>query len=189
MKPFIETFTGETFSPLRPDPAMINIKDIAHALANQARFAGHSRFRYSVAEHSVRVSELITDWGYPTWHALWGLLHDASEAYLIDLPTPLKMTKALGEPYRRVEECLMREIVRRFGLRPESEPQCVREADESLLATEVRDLMHGERSYWKKINAKPIPDRIRPWSADVAEFEFIRRFHLLGGANERSSLY
>jgi hypothetical protein len=50
-----------------------------------------------------------------------------------------------------------------------------------LLATEVRDLMHGDRLHWKKIQAKPLPERIRPWGADVAEYEFIRRYRHLTG--------
>lgn len=180
MKPFIETFTGHTFSPLEPDADEIRIEDIAHALANQGRFSGHTRFRYSVGEHSVRVSELISEWGWADDVALWGLLHDASEAYLVDLPTPLKLTREIGEPYRVAEEKLMIAVCARFGL-PALEPVVVRTADVAMLATEVRDLMHGDRSYWKKITAEPIGTRIRPWGADVTEYEFLRRFYELGG--------
>lgn len=180
MKPFIETFTGHTFSPLEPDADEIRIEDVAHALANQGRFSGHTRFRYSVGEHSVRVSELISEWGWSDDVALWGLLHDASEAYLVDLPTPLKLTREIGEPYRAAEEKLMIAVCARFGL-PVLEPVVVRIADVVMLATEVRDLMHGDRSYWKKITAEPIGTRIRPWSADVTEYEFLRRFYELGG--------
>ena len=78
-----------TTSPRRwagPNPDDIRIEDIAHALSNQCRFAGHAREFYSVAEHSVHVSQLCLP-----EHALWGLLHDASEAYLVDLPRPLKL--------------------------------------------------------------------------------------------------
>src|ERR1017187_10636100 len=77
----ITTFSGIHFWPLLPNPADIRIEDIAHALSNQCRFAGHAREFYSVAEHSVRVSQLC-----PPEDALWGLLHDASEAYLTDVP-------------------------------------------------------------------------------------------------------
>jgi|SRR5580700_10100746 5'-deoxynucleotidase YfbR-like HD superfamily hydrolase len=180
MKPFIETFTGVTFSPLAPSVTEMWIEDIAHALANQGRFSGHTRFRYSVGEHSVRVSELIEEWGHPRIFALWGLLHDASEAYLVDLPTPLKDTPSIGEPYKRAEIALMQAVCCRFGL-PIIEPAVVRKADASMLATEVRDLMHGDRDYWKKITAEPIGTRIRPWGADVTEYEFLRRFEQLGG--------
>lgn len=74
----------------------------------------------------------------------------------------------------------MVEVCRAFGL-PVKEPAAVRIADAVLLATEVRDLMHGERDYWKKIQAWPLTERIRPWSPDVAEYEFLRRYRELGG--------
>lgn len=180
VKPFIETFTGKTFAPLSPNFADICIEDIAHALANQSRFSGHTRFRYSVGEHSVRVSELLRDVGCDAWLQLWGLLHDASEAYLVDLPTPLKVDPVFAKVYRRAERRLMRAVCKRFGL-PAKEPVSVRVADQRMLATEVRDLMHGDREYWKKINAKPWPERMRPWGADVAEFEFLRTYRLLTG--------
>lgn len=178
MKPFIETYTGRTFCPLSPVAEEINVQDIAHALANQGRFSGHTRFRYSVAEHSVRVAEALCKSGPAV--QLWGLLHDASEAYLVDLPTPLKVHTSLKDAYARAERRLMRAICRRFGL-PLEEPQAVRLYDAVLLATEVRDLMHGDRNYWSKIHAEALPGRIRPWGPDVAEYEFLRLFELLGG--------
>jgi hypothetical protein len=79
----ITTFSGVLFRPLLPNPDDIRIADIAHALSQQYRFAGHTRTFYSVAEHSVRVSLLCR----PD-DALWGLLHDASEAFLTDVPAP-----------------------------------------------------------------------------------------------------
>jgi uncharacterized protein len=182
MKPFIETFTGRTFSPLAPVFADIRIEDIAHALANQSRFSGHTRFRYSVGEHSVRVAELIEELGYDVPTQLWGLLHDASEAYLVDLPTPLKINGLIGLEYQKAERRLMRAVCRRFSL-PTREPAVVRLADARMLATEVRDLMHGDRDYWKKINAEPVWGRIRPWSPDVVKHEFLRTFERLGGSN------
>ena len=177
---FIETFSGHTFAPLEPVFADIRIEDIAHALANQGRYSGHTRFRYSVGEHSVRVSEAIQAAGHAAMVQLWGLLHDASEAYLVDLPRPLKLTKEIGEPYRIVERRLMLAVCKRFSL-PPREPAAVRKYDERLLATEVRDLMHGDRDYWKKITAVPLFERIRPWGADVAEYEFLRRYRALTG--------
>lgn len=180
MKPFIETYMGETFSPLKPDPDQINIEDIAHSLARQCRFTGHSVFFYSVAEHSVRVAELLEKQGWERMTCLWGLLHDASEAYLVDLPTPLKRSPSIGLPYQRAERHLMWAVCERFGL-PISQPAVVGEADAILLATEVRDLMHGHRDYWRKIQAEPMAERIRPWSPEVAEYEFDRKFYELGG--------
>jgi hypothetical protein len=53
---FIHTYTGKHFYPLTPDAALIDLRDVAHSLSMQARFAGHTRDFYSVAEHCVRVS-------------------------------------------------------------------------------------------------------------------------------------
>lgn len=181
-KPFIETYTGGTFAPLDPVFADIKIEDIAHALSNQCRFSGHCRERYSVAEHSVRVSDFLGSEDYPASVQLWGLLHDASEAYLVDLPTPLKQDPTIGYAYQKAEARLMRAVCQAFSL-PEKEPAAVRAADAILLATEVRDLMHADRPYWKKLTASALPERIRPWSAHVAESEFLRRFRELGGVS------
>ena len=88
------TYTGKEFYPLDPNPADIDIKDIAHALSNCCRFAGHIKSFYSVAQHSVIVSELCEP-----ENALAGLLHDASEAYLSDIARPVKYTEQM-EGYR-----------------------------------------------------------------------------------------
>ena len=178
---FIETFMGKTIDPTDPHTFEIDIKDIAHALSLQCRFSGHCPAHYSVAEHSVRVSEHLEDLGASKEICLWGLLHDASEAYLVDLPRPLKEHTELGRAYRLAESNLQRVICACFGL-PEQEPDEVWRADDALLATEVRDLMRGYRPYWDKIESPPLPDRIRPWQTIVAEKEFLSKFDALGGA-------
>lgn len=116
-EPFIETYSGVRFCPLAPEVSKIRIHDIAHALSNQCRFSGHVRHFYSVAEHSVRVSRLLEK-RVPKNRRIWlkGLLHDASEAYLVDLPTPLKANGKIGEEYREAEGRLMALIWERFAL-------------------------------------------------------------------------
>src|ERR1019366_6268112 len=83
-KSAIRTYTGILFDFEEPEASPIRIEDIAHALSLLCRFAGHCKEFYSVAEHSVRVS-----YACPEEHALWGLMHDASEAYCVDVPRPL----------------------------------------------------------------------------------------------------
>ena len=85
----IQTFTGIGFDPINPDPKLIKIEDIAHALSNQCRFSGHARSFYSVAQHSAHCAEIAClASNAPLARAM--LLHDASEAYLLDMPRPLK---------------------------------------------------------------------------------------------------
>ena len=171
----IETRSGILFRPLSPNAQDIRIEDIAHALSNQCRFSGHTRVPYSVAEHSVRVSWLLQDWGYDKAIQFWGLMHDAAEAYLVDLPTPLKMDPRLAF-YKEAEANLMRVICARFGMCA-SEPSAVRRADGVLLATEVRDMMHGEKTHWAKLQRVPLVDyRIDPLGQIQARELFLSRF-------------
>ena len=155
-----------------PRPEEINVIDIAHSLANQCRYAGHCREFYSVAQHSVIVSRIV-----PLEFQLWGLLHDAAEAYLVDLPRPLKRFSAIGDAYRVVERRLMLAVCERFGLEND-EPWCVHVADDVALMTEKRDLMPG---LWKwRETAQPLVETIKPQSPAEAEGEFLGRAGELG---------
>jgi hypothetical protein len=134
---WIQTFTGVEFYPLDPRPEEICIEDIAHALSNQCRYSGHVKHFYSVAEHSIRVLELCPR----EWHA-WALLHDAAEAYLVDLPRPVKRYSEIGRLYREAEDLLMIAICERFGLTwQDPMPEPVERADKAMLWVESRDLM------------------------------------------------
>lgn len=174
---FIELASGRAFRPLSPDPGAIEIEDIAHALSNQCRFSGHTRVHYSVAEHSVRVCNLLHDWGCSKEIQLWGLLHDATEAYLVDIPSPLKHTEAF-RGYRVAEKALMLAVCTRFGL-PVDQPSEVTKADLVLLATEARDLMPYVPAHWKGLPEEPMRDLVVPWSSSQARWKFIRCFEEL----------
>ena len=183
MSGYIETYTGKKFFPLDPRVDDIVIDDIAHALSHQCRFSGHTARFYSVAEHCVRVSEYIEKRGYDRTAQMWGLMHDASEAYLVDLPSPLKALDGLGSAYRIAERNLMLVICERFGL-PAVQPECVTEADLRLLATEARDLMPFVESTWAPQKLpRPLYGPILPWAASTAKAAFLSRFaRLRGGA-------
>ncbi len=168
---WIQTFTGRQFYPLQPRGADIDIRDIAHALSLQCRFNGHCRVFYSVAEHSVRVSQAV-----PPGDALWGLLHDAAEAYLSDLPRPVKSQMPL---FSELEDQLLDVLLRHFGLALPM-PAAVRAADEQLLMTEARDVMAPAPAPWG-IDAAPLPGRIEPWSPAQAEAAYLKRFAELTG--------
>ena len=163
------TFTGRRYWPADPRPGDFDIRDIAHALANQCRFGGHVRRFYSVAEHSVRVS-LECEPG----DELWGLLHDASEAYLVDVPRPAKCRMP---EYKRMEERMMHAICKQFGL-PFRMPDSVKRAGEALLSTEARDLMPPEsvKDWYLPVPALPHHALVAPMSPEEAEREFLIRF-------------
>jgi uncharacterized protein len=194
---FIRTYTGRRFWPLDPRAEEIFIEDIAHHLANECRFTGATYCHYSVAEHSVRVSKLAEQLILKQNRtrgarvitsareiALWGLLHDASEAYLKDIASPVKRAPGLGELYRAIEKQLMGEVIARFDLMPH-EPAVVKEADNILFATEMRDLMdvvEGTEDQWHCAGFARLPERIYPMDAQRAEVEFLRRFEALNMA-------
>lgn len=167
----IQVYTGRFFDVLNPRPEDIDIRDIAHALSLQCRYGGHVERFYSVAQHSVLVSSLV-----PAEDALWGLLHDASEAYLVDLPRPVKHNTGIGTVYREIEEKIMPAMAERFGL-PWPEPPSIFIADNRLLFTEKRDLLKPGLEWGMAM--EPYPFRIEPWPPEVAESRFKKRFREL----------
>jgi 5'-deoxynucleotidase YfbR-like HD superfamily hydrolase len=166
---WIQTFTGRRFLPRAPRPDDFDIRDVAHSLSLLCRFNGHCRVFYSVAEHSVRVSRVC-----PADAALWGLLHDLGEAYIGDLPRPIKPMFAAFE---EVEARLLQTAAEAFNL-PWPMPPSVRRADDVLLATEARDLMAEPPEPWGHREA-PLPERITPLSPGDAERAFMERFEEL----------
>lgn len=174
----IQVYGGTSIDPLNPTEDEINIESIAHSLAHQCRFAGHLDVFYSVAEHSVRVSEVV-----PQEDKLWGLLHDASEAYLVDVPSPLK-NALFGDQYKRIEKNLMKVITTKYGLQ-ETMPDSVLRADNSLLGTEARDLLNTGTdelftSLWKSWLHEPVlPNRIIPLQPKAAKSLFLAHFYTL----------
>ena len=181
---WIQTYSGRRFTPTNPNPDAIVIQDIAHALSMQCRFSGHVKRFYSVAQHSVLVSYICN-----FEDALWGLMHDATEAYLIDVPRPLKRSGKF-DAYLEFEHKMQLAICKRFVL-PEKEPESVKIADTILLATEARDLMSPLRSDWIQ-DVNPLPFNIDPLGPIEAKDLFMRRFFELSnmpGAYEHYLYY
>lgn len=142
-----------------------DIEEIAHALSHLCRFTGHTRKHYSVAQHSVHVANLV-----PTGYQLEALLHDASEAYLGDVSSPLK---ALLPDYKRIEQSVEYGIARHFALAYPQTP-CIKEADLRMLVTEKRDLMpHIQYDSVCWPSHKPAPFKVVPWTAEKAKREFL----------------
>lgn len=182
---WIQTYLGKQFWPLDPQHEDIEIVDIAHALSNLCRYGGHSNWFYSVAQHCVLVSETV-----PPEFALYGLLHDASEAYLIDVPRPIKHAVGM-ETYRRAEARLEEVIYERFGL-----PRLgmdglgyLKTADNQLLRTEQRDLMKPAPAAWEDNRVGALEGRIIPLLPEGAKALYLSRFHKLTGAFKGSPDY
>src|SRR3954453_5398176 len=115
--PYLQTVSGRWVNPFEPDPDQLEIGDIARALANQCRFGGHCRVFYSVAQHSVIVSELVEERGGDAEDVFAALMHDASEAYLGDMPHPLKHRSELGAAFKAAEQRLEAVIGERFAIK------------------------------------------------------------------------
>lgn len=160
---WMQTFTGRKFYPLDPKPENINLRDIAHALALQCRFGGHCQVFYSVAEHSVRVANELAD-----EHKAWGLMHDAAEAYLTDIPRPIK--GRFGD-YRKFEARLLEAVAERFNLGP-GPGDTVMNMDNTMLATEARDLLGPAPDMWSPL-PDPLPGKIVPVDWVDAEHLFL----------------
>lgn len=178
---WIQTHSGRRFNPTNPYVDAIVIQDIAHALSMQCRFSGHCKKFYSVAQHSVLVSYICD-----SKDALWGLLHDASEAYLVDVPRPLKRSGKF-EAYIEFEAKMQEAICRRFGL-PLQEPPSVKKADAVLLTTEARDLMSPLHPDWVQA-VEPLPFLIEAWDHDKAKDMFMKRFFELTTGDSAASHY
>ena len=166
---WIQTFTGRQFRPQEPAVEDFDIRDVAHALSMLCRFNGHCRQFYSVADHSVRVCDIC-----PPEARLWGLLHDLGEAYIGDLPRPIK---PLFPEFERIEDNLLQQAARAFGLGWPM-PAAVRTADDILLATEARDLMEEPPASWG-LTQGPLVERIEPLDPASAEQAFLERFERL----------
>lgn len=175
---WIHTYTGVQFWPLDPREDEIKIEDIAHALSLICRYGGHCKTFYSVAQHSVLVSK-ICHWRY----ALAGLLHDATEAYCGDVVRPLKpyLTN-----YQSIEARLSYVIGNKFGIHFGNYYKQIKKADDTLLCTEVRDIIPSQTVNWKLTTIrKALPGKIVPLSAIKAEALFLERFHYLYGKEQK----
>ena len=167
----IQLHSGNYLDLLKPRPDDIHIKDIAHALSNICRFTGHTSMFYSVAQHSMLVSELVED---PMLRKA-ALLHDAAEAYIGDVSTPLK--RIIEPIYKEIESRLEAAIAERFSISC-SKHQAVKQADLIALVTEKRDLMiknDEDADFWPELSLiTPHQTKIHPLPPEVACQSYLR---------------
>ena len=169
---FMQTFTGRKYWPCNPVPNEVFIEDIAHALSLQCRYAGHCLRFYSVAEHSVLIARHLAAKHAPEV-ALAGLLHDASEAYCVDIPRPLKpyLTN-----YKDIEERNWKAIAARYRLSSEIHAE-VHDADNRIIADELANLV--PMAWHARYAGQELGVNLRYWSPEKAEVEFLATFDAL----------
>jgi len=170
-EPYIITYTGRKICPVNPEPEQICIEDIAHSLAYKCRFNGHTRHYFSVAQHSIIVSNFCT-------HKLCGLLHDAAEAYLSDVATTVKH---LFPTMRYAEEILQETIDYKFGLdvSPDIRDN-VKLVDKAVLKLEWDALITNPNKYPLSVDMEGVPElhwQLNGYFMPVeAERVFLKRF-------------
>lgn len=196
---WMQTFTGKAIDPMNMCPEDVSFHDIAHSLAYQTRYAGHFPKHYSIAEHCVLIHDFIQAWersesldaicppNQNTELALWGLLHDASEAYLVDVPRPVKVhLPQYKEIEARVQSKIITAARRYVGVLSACEPLHVQFLDRQILVYEVVAAW-GDRAHkeWFELYGRPRQD-LRPyltpkfWKPERARYEYEKRLAAYG---------
>lgn len=171
---WIQTYTGKKFSFIDPQPESIDIIDIAHSLANQCRFTGHTCSFISIAQHSIHVADLC-----PEKLAGQGFAHDFSESVLGDITRPLKfyLAETFGSKFTKFIKKIEQVFALKFGF-PYPFDKEIKFFDLVALATEKRDLMSREPEPWIEL---PRPDReeIITVGPESAKGMFLKRYREL----------
>lgn len=167
--PVIRTFSGNWVNVFDPQEDQITIEDIAHGLSNLCRYGGHTRVFYSVAQHSIHCAEVLRNSNTSLQQQFDALMHDASEAYLMDFPRPIKLKMP---EYKVIEHGLMKVIAQKFGVQYPFKgadsfgfSPVVKDADEHMLSLEWESLMLG------------IHNKVKPVSSEKAKDRFLNRFY------------
>lgn len=170
MEPYIETYSGIRFYYDDIKPEMIKIYDIAHALSQICRFTGHTKEFYSVAQHSVLVCDAQTTLA----EKRAGLLHDATETYVNDLPSPMKVCVNLGD-YKKLENQIHAVINEKYHVNDGMTPN-IKKADLAALFTEKRDVLNRPSDWgWGK-DIVMFKEKIIPLQPKEAKELFLTRF-------------
>lgn len=170
---YIETYTGRPFFPLHPDPKDVSIIDIAHAQSNQCRYSGHTTWFYSTAQHCCLLADYVEKQmkGTPL-DCLQILMHDAAEAYLVDIPRPVKQFM----PEFRVWDIAINNCIRSWlGLENESIPTWQDDIDSRIIVDERAQIMSDSGNDWGH-NLEPLGIEIAPWFPYIAEQQFLMRY-------------
>lgn len=175
---WMETHTGKQFFFLRPRIEDIDVVDVAAALGKLCRYGGHTLRFYSVAEHSVLLARWLEAQGEDPLTVFSGLMHDATEGYLVDVPRPIKHVL---KDYKRIEDGLAMAIHDRFGVFYPL-PRIVHEADSRILVDERAQVMSDSGNSWGTDALEPLGVTIQFWGPDEAPQRFLAEFARLQDA-------
>jgi hypothetical protein len=180
---WIQTFTGIQFYPLDPREEDVELDDIAHSLSMIPRYNGHTKKFYSVAEHSILLSNAVAP-----QHALWALFHDAAEAYLIDVTKPVKSflfanihyhgeTSSNCEvvPIKTVENRILRVIADKVGLTWPPDDM-VNQADQRIVVDEKNQAYANNIGWDHTRGIRPLNIKLHFWSPEEAKKQFLARW-------------
>lgn len=184
----MHTVSGCVVDLLDPDPGQITLEDIAHHLSIEPRFGGGTQKPFAVASHCLRVAMLCETDDAPC--PMEGLMHDASEYLLKDIPKPLK--RLLGDAYRVIERRLEVAIARKFGLSYDETtafgwPDLVHRADAFQYAVEEHELrQRGDLPSFADFDLQPRTiSRLQLLPPETVKGFFLARFRELNSPNRR----
>lgn len=177
MNSYITTYTRKHFNPINPNPELICIEDIAHALPMICRGNGHVRSFWSVGEHCILCAKEAEKREYSNRVILAALLHDASECYMSDVPRPLKQNM---KEYRRQEEHLLNVLYKKFlgsSLNKMEEKQ-IKEIDNALLWYDLKYLLDEVSEEERPELQVEIDYKVRTFSEVEKEYlEIFRKYY------------
>lgn len=168
---FIHTFTGKEFYPLDPRPEDITIIDIAHALSQQCRYSGHTAVFYSTAQHCNILCDFVEKRGGTALDCLQILMHDSAEAYLVDVPRPIKQHM----PQYRGWDNILTHTIRRWAFGELPIPKWQDELDSGIIQDERKVLFAGSTVDWKHL-APALDVTVEPVGSLAAERGFLTRY-------------
>jgi len=169
---FIETFTNKQYHFLNQSESEVCIEDIAQALSMSCRYSGHVKRFYSVAEHSCILSDKVLEITGDESQAYDALLHDASEAYLTDIPRPIKSHL---DNYFDIE--LLAEKCIQSALKCKPMNDLIARLDTNIVRDEAEQLFVNVPSWAGDYELVGI--KVKGLNPEKARVEFMKRFNEL----------
>lgn len=166
----LATQSGNYFDFQTPENCHVRIQDIALGLSNTCRFGGQIRTFYSVAEHSVKMSQIIAP-----QYAYIALMHDAAEAFTGDIPSPLKH---LLPDFQKIEARCEKRIQSIFkcGYPTPAAADAVKRADMAMLAAEKKQVLVNADKWPEVAGILPAEVTCEFWTPNTARLNFLDRF-------------